>query len=92
MLPKSLSKNPTTRKVLNAGLEPVIYHTPGKSSQIVSGAILKRGRKYLHFWSPSFDHSGIRKVPIQHEQYMRPVKPPEGAKSHFFNPNDRRES
>lgn len=61
-------KNPTVRKVMNRGFEPVNYHS---SRGIVSGWIYKRARKYLHFYSPSL---GNKKLPLDSERHMTKLR------------------
>lgn len=57
-------KNITKRKVRNRGYTPVRYRTP---RQAVNGFVVKRGRKWMTFYSPA---TGRRRLPLDEEQYM----------------------
>lgn len=63
-----LIKNPTVRKVINRGFEPVIYHSEHGQ---VSGWIYKEGREYLYFYSPSLGNKRLLKAA---RRYMRGVR------------------
>lgn len=58
-------KNPTVRKVLNRGFEPVTYHT---EQCIVSGWIYKTGKKWMYFYSPS---TGNKRLRLEERKHMR---------------------
>lgn len=58
-------KNPTMRKLKNRGYTPVAYRM---HDGVAYGAVIKRGRKWVTFWSPT---TGRKRVPMQEERYMR---------------------
>lgn len=61
-------KNPTVRKVRNAGFEPVVYHTDhGQESCWIE----KVGRKLLHVRFAGDQR--LRRVPKSERRYMRVI-------------------
>jgi hypothetical protein len=64
-------KNPTLRKVVNRGFEPVSYRLPNnQGGQVVNCWIHKRGRKLLHIHIIGV---GNRRVPKTEERFMLPL-------------------
>ena len=58
-------KNITSRKVRNRGFTPVRYRCA--ANRAVNGFVVKRGRKWMTFYSPS---TGRKRIPLTEERYM----------------------